>query len=570
MYLKTLTISAGSKVIREITFRKGINLIVDSSEGQITGNSVGKTTVLKLIDFCFGASKKNIWEDPESKKEVYKLVKDHLESNEIIVFLCLTDNLDNPDAREITIERNFLSRNKIIRRINDEDVIEDEFEPKLTELIFPDHTAEKPSFRQIISHNIRYKDLSINNTLRTLDRYTSDAEYETLHLFLLGIEFDNGNRKQELLQKIKQETTFKGRLEKLQTRSAFEAAISLIEEEIKQLDIKKSNLNLNENLEAELNELNGVKYQITRVASEINRLNIRREIIIENQNQLSKDQFNVDVDQLELIYEQATNKIGSIQKTFEELVEYHNKMIKEKVRFITNELPELKSSLSSYESQLSSLRLKERELTNSISKSGSFEELELLISELNEKHNKRGRYQNTITQLLEVEENIKKFSEELNDIDEELFSDDFENSLKVQLNKFNIHFSTISDFLYDEKYALKYDIIRNRRGQKLCKFSAFNTNFSSGKKQGEISCFDIAYTVFADEENIPCLHFLLNDKKELMHDNQLMKIAELVNKLDIQFVASILKDKLPDELNNPEYFIVELSEEDKLFRIEGK
>ncbi len=53
-----------------------------------------------------------------------------------------------------------------------------------------------------------------------------------------------------------------------------------------------------------------------------------------------------------------------------------------------------------------------------------------------------------------------------------------------------------------------------------------------------------------------------------MHDNQLVKIAEFVNKNNIQFVASILKDKLPAILNNEEYFIVRLSQEDKLFRIE--
>ena len=96
------------------------------------------------------------------------------------------------------------------------------------------------------------------------------------------------------------------------------------------------------------------------------------------------------------------------------------------------------------------------------------------------------------------------------------------------------------------------------------------TNLSSGKKQGEISCFDIAYTLFADEENIPCLHFLLNDKKELMHDNQLVKIADFVNKNNIQFVASILKDKLPVELNDEKYFVVKLSQSDKLFRVENK
>ncbi len=117
---------------------------------------------------------------------------------------------------------------------------------------------------------------------------------------------------------------------------------------------------------------------------------------------------------------------------------------------------------------------------------------------------------------------------------------------------------------------MKYDIVTNRKNQRLYKFNAFNTNLSSGKKQGEISCFDIAYILFADEENIPCLHFLLNDKKELMHDNQLVKIADFVNKNNIQFVASILKDKLPEELNDEKYFVVKLSQSDKLFRVENK
>ena len=97
----------------------------------------------------------------------------------------------------------------------------------------------------------------------------------------------------------------------------------------------------------------------------------------------------------------------------------------------------------------------------------------------------------------------------------------------------------------------------------------FDPHFSSGIKQGEISCFDIAYILFADQNNIPCLHFLLNDKKELMHDNQLVKIAELAERENIQFVASILKDKLPEELQKEDYYIIKLSQKDKLFRIEG-
>ena len=63
------------------------------------------------------------------------------------------------------------------------------------------------------------------------------------------------------------------------------------------------------------------------------------------------------------------------------------------------------------------------------------------------------------------------------------------------------------------------------------------------------------------------LNFLLNDKKELMHDNQLVKVSDFVIKKDIQLVISILRDKLPADLLSKANIIVELSQTDKLFKI---
>jgi hypothetical protein len=243
-------------------------------------------------------------------------------------------------------------------------------------------------------------------------------------------------------------------------------------------------------------------------------------------------------------------------------------MISEKVRFITKEIPSLETRITQKKQDINFLLKEEKALSQIISKSESFEELEALIVQLNEKYQKKGEYENIILQLNEVENEIKDLNRQLTEIDFALFSDTFEQKVKEQVNKFNKHFSAASNYLYGEQYALKYDIITNRKGQKLYKFSAFNTNFSSGKKQGEISCFDIAYSMFADEENIPCLHFILNDKKELMHDNQLVKINTIVSKSNIQFVASILRDKLPPELNKEEFFILKLSQSNKLFKIE--
>ena len=568
MFIKSLTITSGTAVIREIEFRKGLNLIVDESENQITGNSVGKTTVLKLVDFCLGSDKKNIYVDPETKRSEYKLVKDFLVENKVLITLCLTSDLDNDKANEIIIERNFLSSVKEgIRRINGQQVLAENFEIELGKTLFPDHLEDKPSFRQIISHNIRYKDENINNTLKTLDKFTTDAEYETLYLFLFGCEFTKGNIKQEILIKIKQEDTYKSRLEKNQTKTAYETALSLINNDIEFLNKKKSSFNLNENFEKDLDKLNSVKYEVNKLSSSIGKLNIRKDLIKEAEVELLSSKSNIDIRQLEIIYEQATNKVKNIQKSFSDLVTFHNTMIEEKVKFISKELPALDKAILENNKYLQRLLEDEKRLSILITKSDSFEELEIIISELTEKYRKKGEFENIIQQLNEVESNIESFNEQLSEIDTELFSDSFEQVVKTQLNKFNKHFASISNELYGEQYAVKPDIITNRKGQKLYKFSSFNANMSSGKKQGEISCFDLAYTLFADEEYIPCLHFLLNDKKELMDDKQLVKIAEFVNRNNIQFVASILKDKLPEEINKEDNFIVKLSQNDKLFRI---
>jgi len=569
MFLKSLTITDGFKVIREIEFHKGLNLIVDESEHQITGNNVGKTTVLKLIDFCLGANPKNIYVDQETKKQEYKLVKDFLIGNKVLITLVLTKDLYG-GTEDVVIQRNFLARKDIIRTINGDQLTEDEFELKLKNIFFPEHLSDKPTFRQIISHNIRYKDESISNTLKTLDKFTTDVEYETLYLFLFGCEFTKGDSKQEILARIKQEDTYKSRLERSQTKTAYETALALINNDIEELDKNKSSFNLNENFEKDLDRLNGVRYEINKLSGNISKLNIRRELIKETERELTSSKSNIDLRQLEIIYEQATSKVATIQKSFSDLVSFHNTMIDEKVKFITKELPALEKSISEKNDSLKQLLTEEKSLAFSISKSDSFEELERVISDLTEKYRKKGEYENIIQQLEEVESNIKEYNKQLNVIDIELFSDSFEQVVKGQLNKFNKHFASISNELYGEQYAIKYDIITNSKGQRLYKFSAFNANMSSGKKQGEISCFDLAYTLFADEENIPCLHFLLNDKKELMHDNQLVKIADFVNRNNIQFVASILKDKLPEELSNEKYYVVNLSQEDKLFRIENQ
>jgi len=569
MFLRSLIISTPTKVIREISFHKGINLIIDESEEQITGNNVGKTTVLRLIDFCLGGDAKDIYIDPENKKTEYLFVKDYLIKNKIIITLTLGIGAEG-DNEDIIIMRNFLSRKEAIREINGEFVSKEDFEDKLSELLLPDLQKDKPTFRQVISHNIRYSDLRISNTLKTLNPYTTDAEYETLYLHLFGCDFKSGNDRQQILEKIRTENTYKKRLEKNQSRNEYEVLLEWINGQIDALNKKKSGLNINENFEADINSLNEAKYSVNSVSSEIASLNLRKNIILDAKKDFESQKSDVDIQVLGTIYKQATSLIPNLQKKFEELVAYHNQMLVQKIKFITQDLPLIEKKIEEKNRELDSLLSKEQILSERITQSDTFEELESIIQQLNDLFKEKGEYENVINQISEVETNINELNVDLKGIDEQLFSPDFELIVRNQLKKFNNFFREISNQLYGEQYAITYNIVTNRQGQKIYKFSSFNVNHSSGKKQGEISCFDIAYTLFADEEKISCLHFLLNDKKELVHDNQLIEIAKVVNSNNIQFVASILKDKLPTELDKEEYFVVKLSQNDKLFRIENQ
>lgn len=567
MFIKSLTIYNNNGVIREIPFHKGLNLIVDNTPNSVTntGNNVGKTTVLKLIDFCLGKDGRIIYSDPANPKIEHIDVKNFLIDSNVIIELILTSNFER---RDVIIKRNFKKRSDALREINGINFTSDDAFIKELEQTVLGIQTEKPTFRQIISHNIRYSEQNVSNVLKTLDPYTSDPEYETLFLFMFGCKFGEGDLRQEKFEKLKTDRNFKNRLEKTQGKSTYMSLLGLVNARINELQQQKNSLNINPDFAKDMDNLNEVKYNINKISSSIHTLRIRRDMIIDAQQDLESQKTSIDFSQLELIYKQAKALIPNVQRTFEELVAYHNQMLENKVKFISDSLPKIKEQLTELQEELKRQLLQEDYFTQKIVKSNTYEDLENLINELNIKFQEKGEYENIIHQIETVENEISNSERELQEIDEKLFSETFKSHVQEQINKFNIIFSQISRSIYDEEYVIKFDsVIHKKTNTNIYKFTSFNANLSTGKKMGEISCFDIAYTMFARQENIPCLYFLLNDKKELMSDNQLISIANIVQENNIQFVASILRDKLPVELNNPELFIVELSQEDKLFRL---
>jgi len=565
MFLKSLNIENNTSVVREIIFHKGINLIVDetkTNDKKESGNNVGKTTVLRLIDYCLGGKGENIYKDTEFKQNTNTHIEDYLKQNNIVITLLLVDDLENP-VNEIGIKRNFLSRSDKICEIDGEQYANlEEFRNELKKRIF-DSESPRPSFRQIISKNIRDEKNKLQNTIRVLHATVTDDTYEPLYLFWLGIELDADAHKDKLSRDKKTEENLQGRLRKEGTLSLLNQSLLVIDRSIKELEEQKEAFNVNPSFDRDLTDLNQVKYDLNRHATELSRMEMRKELIIESKSELEQGVSNINTTVIRNLYNEAKSLIPNIQKTFEETLAFHNQMIAERLKFITKELPALEQGISSIKRNIDALLQKETLLASQLRKSGAAEDLEKIVRALNAEYEKKGKteelkrlWEQSDSRMEEINSKLKQISDSIKSMDK---------VVQQRITEFNKFFSSVSYRLYGEHEILSAD--KTDKGFDF-KITPVAGNPGTGKKKGQIAAFDLAYIQFADSLGIKCLHFILNDQIENIHDNQIENLlTEIVLETNCQYILPVLRDKLPNNIDVKQYEVLTLSQYDKLFKL---
>lgn len=565
MFLKRLIIENKTGVIRDIPFKKGINLIVDETPEnqtqQTTGNNVGKTTLLRLIDYCLGSKGDSIYKDTEFSNQPNTTIQNFLIDTEVLITLELIEDIEDENSEKIVIQRNFLDRRKKILKLNNADILAKDFDFELKKAIYKTE-VDKPTFRQIISKNIRIDKDRMNNIVKVLGTFVSNEVYEALFLFWLGINTDKAEDKRNLTDERRREITFRRRLKKEGELPLIEQKLAFHYDKIQELEEQKKNFNLNENYNEDIEKLNQVKYNLNRTSSEISQLEMRKDLILESKIDLEQEYTSINTSQIENLYERAHALIPNIQVTFEETLKFHNDLISEKLDYITKELPELEQKLQLLKADLSKLRNQEYELTAIIQKSGIAEDLEKIVTELNKQFEHKGNLEEQKRFWEASNEKLERISNELNLINDDITSND--DLIKSRVTQFNKYFTKMSELLYDENYILTP--IKKQVGYDLI-VTNIEGNPSTGKKKGQIAAFDFAYIQFADNLDIRCLHFILHDQLENIHDNQLNTLVDVANNINGQYVVPILRDKIPAIINISQYEILSLSQDNKLFKI---
>ena len=561
MYLEQLTIRSDDGIIRDINFKMGLNLIVDETTdaAQDSGNNVGKTTLLRIIDYCLGGKKEGIYKEREFKHRDGKIY-DFLDKKHIVFTLKIKSRNGKPH----TIARPIKGKSSI----DDQEISSDaKFNEALGQLIFQFDNS-RPTFRQLMSKFVRIEDHQLNNVLRFMHPSTDQTDYEALFLFLFGYRdtavLAEKRQVVNAIKKLKNERNTTHSIEQL------EQELHLIEKEINDLEQLKDDFNFGKNAENDLNALKSLQSSIADLRQEISKLSVRLDINKKTVGQLMRLKSDVNAETIKALYNSAKLELNDLDRKFEDVLNFHNKMIDNKIKYIEKTIKELPDTIDKHKSELNKKCAQEASILKTMSDQAKLGEYDSLNAKLQDKSRERGQREGQMHFLKEIDSKLASSQEKLSALDEKLSR--FLSSYKEELSEFNEHFSSLSEKLYGDKYYLATKHTENKTTYTntcLLEIGNLNENIGTGKKKAEISALDIAYLKYAEKKKWPVPYFVLHDQLETVFENQIKTLFEMANQVNGQFVVSVLSDKLNkiDKQEVEKSTILKLSQNDKLFKI---
>lgn len=560
MYLEKLIINSNQGLVREVPFKEGLNLIVDETSGASTdsGNNIGKTTFLRIIDYCLGGSKDKIYTDPEFKRKNSKI-------------------LDFLKKEDVTFELQFKSKkgitHKVIRPIEGKSFVDGEemssttkFENKIKEIVFG-FTDSRPTLGQLMNKFIRIESYQLENALFFLHDTADYSEYESLFMFLFGY------RQTSILSDKRKIVNSLKKLKKQIDDSDFsvedlEQQLHLIDKDILELEKQKSEFNFIESASDDLNSLKLLQSSISDTRQSLSKLNLKITLNNQTLDQLEKSKTNISTNALKALYDNAKLELGEVSRKFDEVVKFHNQMVNNKIIYIKKNVSKIGKNIEKLKNELNSNLDEESKILKTMSNKGALDEYDKLSIKLQNKCRDKGVKEGLIKSIQGLNSKLSVEISKLDEVNKKVSA--FLSSYKENLKEFNVYFSSFSEKLYGEKYYLSTKKTNNKTTDNyLLDIGNLNENMGTGKKKAQISALDIAYLKYSEEKNLSVPYFVLHDQLETVFENQINTLFEMANSIKAQFIVAVLSDKLKkvEQDKVTESTILSLSQTDKLLKI---
>ncbi|MBS7818800.1 DUF2326 domain-containing protein [Wohlfahrtiimonas chitiniclastica] len=568
MYLKKIVITkSNGDVVRDIPFKKGMNVILGESYNGGSTNSLGKTTLIRALNFCLGGKFDEFYTDQENKGIENTIVKQYLISNGMKFELILSTSLEKQKS-DLSISRIVQISDKkcgfeVHNYINNEKLTNKVFLENLNKVIFKTH-INNPTFRSLIPKFLRMENSEISSVLKYLGTYKSDVEYSQIWFCFFGFrDLKIIVDRKGMLKSLKDVTQLISSL-KQATPSGTQQKIPLVESELKEKTALRDSFNIDEKYERDDNKLGELNSRIIILESEISNLEISKDIFLKRKTLLSADKFNEDARLVQNIYDEMDlfKSNEAISNKFEQTVEFHNYMLESELAYVLDRISEIDRSLEVKQSEYSEVSIGYNEILKKLGTQGALakytslnNEIEKLTADLASLQAFDKQHSELLSQKEDLEEELKEIEERLNGL-----LKDF----NEKLNIFNEYFAKNTEELYGERWLIAFD-------EEKYSFSVetMESNAGTGKKQNIVAAFDIAYMKFIKDPRIslPYPNFASQDRIEIIDAKDLNKIKELLDEAQGQLIFPIIEDKFNSLNMKYEDVVLTLNMEDRFFKI---
>ena len=570
MYLKSLIITdKNGDVVRQVDFKLGLNLILGKSQDNKTTNSLGKTTLIRCINFCLGGKLEEFYVDSESKSIENTAVKDFIINSKLQFELLLVKDFNKSSISDIRIirkieidKKNKLTVDSFINKVEYTSI--HAFNDQLKHILFADDN-DKPTFREIIPKFVRRKDHEVNRILYYLGDRIKEIIYSSIYFLLFGFKNSSSiSNRQSLLKDLSTVTKNLNAISSI-VKDGIKQRIDLLQTEIDQKTVERDSFKIAENFKADEDELLSIKTQLNSIDHEISNLYFNKQQLSERLATINSNSFNDDLQNIEYIYKEADLLNIHLQKKFEDTVNFHNGMLRKEVEYLVKRIEKLDNKIEYLALPREKIAEKYNSTLSKLGLQGALSEYQKLNDYIEKKSIELAHEKALDVKIEDLRDEKSKLESEVEQIDKSLIKE-IREFQSVNINIFNTYFSKFSEMLYEEKWYLAFS-------EESYKFSiqALESNAGSGKKQSLVAAFDIAYMAFIQDASIqlPYPRFATQDKIEVIDIKSLITLAELVQNANGQLIVPIIEDKyinFSDETINSN-IILTLTSEDRFFGI---
>lgn len=562
MKLIDLQITINGEVKRLVEFHAGLNLITNRPNSGRTGNSVGKSTLSRVVDFLMLGSISGIYIDEEFKKPNQDIETLFLNNHAIASLTFFDGTQVHEIARSLTIgdkedEEYYIDG----KRVGTKD-----YEIFIQASMF-DIRTRRPTVRSIAPKFIRNNSHRMLSTTKFLDKNSTGKDYSELFLYLFGFSDT------ELLTEKRDATNL------VKRRKRNSQSLNAMVKEQKPLDeIKKYRLDakdLEENLLTfdYAPEYTNPIERLTNLQSQEDRFThalLSTERKIENIERtiklLAQDGDEHLINEVKAIYDYSGIALDRAILDLEKVISFHKNLIKKKEHFLIQDLPSLREEKEELIVEINSIRKDKAKVFTNLRSKESLDNVTNNLKRLGELRVELGKLEGLIEQQSKAKLDLQSAEDDLEAILKSILRemDNVYNFEKI----FNKHLKVITKLLHDDEYEINFHF---NQDSGICDIEMKNsvTNPEGGKKKAEVISFDFAYICTLNELMIRRPTFIFHDGIEDIDKKQIKVIFQLSKSLPGQQILSMLSDKIDEETyaQVSKNIVLLLDEDEKFFNV---